>query len=195
MNNSTNQPTPPTFAAQNKTMDYGKLETINWILTIAFAGTVAVFAWYLLKNKAKTEKDEAKAESTGSKETRQLQLAAYERLTLLAERTKLEGLISRLNQSGFTARDMQQLLITNIRQEYEHNITQQIYVSLGVWSAVEKMKDQNMFIISQLADTLPPEASAMDLNKAILQFTMANPEATMNKLVLEAIQFEAKKLM
>ena len=176
-------------------MDNGKLETINWILTIAFAATVALFAWYLLKNKYKAEKEEALGENTGTKETRQLQLTAYERITLLAERTKLEGLISRLYQHGYSARDMQQVLIQSIRQEYDHNITQQIYVSAGIWNAVEKMKDQNMYIVSQLAVTLPQEANAMDLNKSILQFTMNNPDATMNKLLLEAIQFEAKKLL
>lgn len=176
-------------------MDYGKLETINWILTIAFAVVVAVFAWYLLKAKDKSEKLGASGANNGTKETRQLQLGAYERLALLAERTKLETLISNLYQNGYTARDMQQVVINTIRQEYAHNITQQIYVSPGVWGAIEKMKDQNMFIVNQLAATLPQEANAMDLNKAILQFTMANPTATMNKLVLEAIQFEAKKLL
>ncbi|MES2774917.1 MAG: hypothetical protein V4722_12070 [Bacteroidota bacterium] len=176
-------------------MDYGKLELVNWILTIAFALLVAIFAWYLLKNKNKAEKQEAKGENTGTRETRQLQLGAYERLALLAERTKLEALITSLNQSGYSAKDMQQAIINTIRQEYAHNITQQIYVSSGIWTAIEKMKDQNMYIVSQLAATLPQTAIAMDLNKAILQFTMANPDATMNKLVLEAIQFEAKKLL
>ncbi|MEO7310294.1 MAG: hypothetical protein ABIX01_07860 [Chitinophagaceae bacterium] len=176
-------------------MDYGKLETINWILTIAFAVVVALFAWYLLKSRDRAEKQEASGENMGTKETRQLQLGAYERLALLAERTKLEGLITSLNQSGYSAKDMQQAIIHTIRQEYAHNITQQIYVSAGVWSAIEKMKDQNMYIVSQLAATLPQTANAMDLNKAVLQFTMNNPEATMNKLVQEAIQFEAKKLL
>ena len=168
------------------------LETINWILVVAFAGTVALFAWYLLKNKNEVAALEA---STGTKETKQLQLQAYERLALLTERIKLDGLINRLYDSSYTARDMHQVLLQTIRQEFEHNITQQIYVSAGVWSAVEKMKDQNMYIVSQLALVLPPEANAMDLNKAILQFSLSNPDATMNKLVLEAIQFEAKKLL
>jgi len=176
-------------------MDYGKLELINWILTIAFAVVVAVFAWYLLKNKDKADKQEASPDTTGTRETRQLQLTAYERFALLAERTKLENLMSSLYQNGYSARDMQQAIIQTIRQEYAHNITQQIYVSSAIWNAIEKMKDQNMFIVNQLAATLPQEATAMDLNKAMLQFTMANPEATMNKLVQEAVQFEAKKLL
>jgi len=173
-------------------MDYEKLELINWILTIGIAVVVATFVWYLMKTKRQAEVQET---ITGTKETRQLQLQAYERITLLVERTKLDGLITRVYQNDYSARDMQQVILQTIRQEYEHNITQQIYVSAGVWSAVEKMKDQNMYIVSQIAATLPAEASGMDLNKGILQFLMANPEATMNKLVLEAVQFEAKQLL
>lgn len=173
-------------------MNYGQLETINWILTIAFAVVVAVFAWYLLNNKKKTEEQK---EVTGTKETRQLQLAAYERLTLLAERIKLDSLVSRMAGAANSAREMQQILVQQIRQEYEHNITQQIYVSAGVWSAVEKMKDQNMYIINQVGNILPADATAMDLSRAIVQFIMDNPDATMNKLVLEAVQFEARKLL
>ena len=90
---------------------------------------------------------------------------------------------------------MQQVMIQSIRQEYAHNITQQIYVSASIWNAIEKMKDQNIFIVSQLANTIAKDATAMDLNKTIIEFLMANPEATMNKLVTEAVQFEAKKLL
>ncbi len=176
-------------------MDYSKLEAINWGLSIALIVLGGLFVWYIIKNKDTGIHQEAKPESVGTKETRQLQLSAYERLALLSERFKLENLISSLYQNGFSAREMQQAMIQTIRQEYAHNITQQIYVSAAIWSAIEKMKDQNIFIVSQLASTLTAEATAMDLNKAILEFTMANPEVTMNKLVLEAVQFEAKKLL
>lgn len=176
-------------------MDYSKLETINWALTIALAILGGLFAWYIIKNRDTSDKPQPKRDQSGTSETRQLQLGAFERLALLTERLKLENLITLLYQNGYSAKDMQHVIIQNIRQEYAHNITQQIYVSASIWNAIEKMKDQNLYIVSQLADTLPQEANAMDLNKAILQFTMANPEATMNKLVLEAIQFEAKKLL
>jgi hypothetical protein len=176
-------------------MDYSKLEAINWGLSIALIVLGGLFVWYIIKNKDTGLRQETTPESTGTKETRQLQLGAYERLALLSERLKLENLISSLYQSSYTAKDMQQVMIQNMRQEYAHNITQQIYVSATIWSAVEKMKEQNIFIVSQLANTLPPEASAMDLNKTILEFLMTNPDATMNKLVTEAVQFEAKKLL
>ena len=169
------------------------LETWNWILVIAFASVVALFVWYLNVNKRKAESIDTQKNSTN--ETRQLQLQAYERLTLFTERIKLDNLITRLYQQNFSARDMQQLLLQSIKQEFEHNISQQIYINNTVWQAIEKMKDQNIFVVNQLADALPQNATAMDLNKSIIQFTLNNADTTMNKLVLNAIQFEAKKLL
>lgn len=169
------------------------LETINWILTIAFAVVVALFVWYLTINKRKAENiDSTKINSS---ETKQLQLQAYERLTIFTDRMKLDNLITRLYQPNFSAREMQQLLLQNIKQEFEYNISQQIYINNTVWQAIEKMKEQNVFIINQIADTLPQNATAMDLNKSIVQYSLNNPDATMNKLVLNAIQFEAKKFL
>src|SRR4051812_47974463 len=57
--------------------------------------------------------------------TRPLRLQAYERLVLLCERIALPNLISRVSQPGFSAREMQMLLIESIKQEYEYNASQQ----------------------------------------------------------------------
>jgi hypothetical protein len=93
-----------------------------------------------------------------------------------------------------SAPSMHNRLIEEIKQEYEYNTSQQIYVSKEVWSAVTKLKDQNIFIINQLAATLPHQASAMELSKIILEYSMTE-KAELNKIVLDAIQFEAKKIM
>ncbi len=81
--------------------------------------------------------------------TRPLQLQAYERLVMLAERIAIPNLVSRTNVSGMAAKEMQLLLLESIKQEYEYNATQQIYVSPVAWGAVKNLKDQNMLIINQ----------------------------------------------
>ncbi|MFX8071243.1 hypothetical protein ABTK88_19155, partial [Acinetobacter baumannii] len=73
-----------------------------------------------------------------------LQLQAYERLTLLVDRITLPNLISRLNNPDFSAQEMQVLLTQTIKQEFDYNITQQIYVSAESWEAVKNLKEQNM---------------------------------------------------
>jgi hypothetical protein len=124
-----------------------------------------------------------------------LQLQAYERLTMLAERIALPNLISRANTSGVSAREMQLVLLESIKQEYDYNATQQIYVSPVAWKAISNLKDQNMLIINQVASSMPAEASGIDLNRKILEFAMSQPKGDLHSIVLEALNYEAKKLM
>jgi hypothetical protein len=90
---------------------------------------------------------------------------------------------------------MQMTLIDSIKQEYEYNMSQQIYVSPEVWRAVNNLKEQNIYIINQLAATLPAQASGMDLNKHIIDYLINNSNASLHNIVLEAINYEAKKIM
>jgi hypothetical protein len=125
----------------------------------------------------------------------QLQLSACERLTLFAERTRLNNLIGRLFNNGYSSREMQQSITGAIREEYDYNISQQLYVDPQIWDAVTKLKEQNIYIVNQIGASLPSNATALDLNKHLLDFVMQNPKATMNGVVLEALQFEARRLM
>jgi len=122
-----------------------------------------------------------------------MRLQAYERLTLLVDRIALPNLISRLGSAQISAREMQMILIQNIRQEFDYNITQQIYVSADVWTAVKNLKDQNMLLVNQIATALPIEANALDLNKAILDFL--NGSQNLNDQVNALLSNEAKNLL
>lgn len=124
-----------------------------------------------------------------------LRLQAYERITLLTERISFQNLLSRINNSGLSSRQMQMSLIDSIKQEYDYNLSQQIYVSPEVWRAVNNLKEQNIYVVNQLASTLPAKASGMDLNKHIADYLINNSNASLHNIVLEAINFEAKKLM
>lgn len=130
-----------------------------------------------------------------NQETVKMQLQAYERLVLLAERISLQNLMSKLPNAGLTARQMQTSLIDAIKTEYEYNISQQVYVSTEAWRAINNLKEQNIYIINQLATTLPFQASGMDLNKQIIDYLINNSKASLHNVVLEALNFEAKKIM
>lgn len=125
----------------------------------------------------------------------QMQLNAYERLALLADRIALPNLISRVNQNGISAREMQALLTESIRNEFNHNITQQIYVSPDAWNALKNLKEQNLLIINQLANQLPPNASGLDLNKKLLEYLISDKKGSLHEVVAEILSYEAKKLM
>lgn len=124
-----------------------------------------------------------------------LRLQAYERLVLLTERIALPNLISRLNQPGISAYEMKLILTENIKQEFDYNNTQQLYVSPVSWDAVRNLKEQNIMVVNQVAASLPSTASANDLNKKILEILMSQPNGNIHELVLQALNYEAKKLM
>lgn len=164
---------------------------INLLIAL-MALLVSFYCFYLVNDFRK------KSRLPGDKEnfsTRPLQLQAYERLVMLAERISIPNLVSRANQPGLGTRDMQLLLIESIKQEFEYNASQQIYVSPVAWEAVTNLKEQNMLIINQVGTTLPPEASGTDLNKRLLEFVMTQKKGALHTIVLEALNYEAKKLM
>ena len=123
-----------------------------------------------------------------------LKLQALERLTLFTERAGLQNLVNRIESMQMSAPALQKILVETIKAEYDYNITQQIYVSPEVWAAVTRLKDQNIYIINQLAVHMPADASAIDLSKRIIEYSL-NHNAELNTVVLEALQFEAKKVI
>ena len=127
--------------------------------------------------------------------SRQLQLAAYERLVILADRIALPNLISRVSQPNLSKIEMQQLLTQSIRQEFDYNLSQQIYVSNAAWDAVRNLKEQNIHVVNQVAAILPAEATGLDLNKNLIDLIMQQPQGSMHTMVQEALSYEAKKLM
>ncbi len=127
--------------------------------------------------------------------TRPLQLQAYERLVVLTERISLPSLISRANTPGLTAKEMQLLLLETIKTEFEYNSSQQIYVSPVAWQAMKNLKEQNMLVVNQVAQTLPSDARGIDLNKRILELMMSQDKNSLHNIVLEALNWEARKLM
>jgi hypothetical protein len=164
-----------------------------WGIAIAviLAGTLAYLFW----KQRKEAKSVMKERESPVLNTKQLELQAYERLILLSDRIAIPNLVNRVNQPGFNSRDMQGLLTQTIKQEFEHNITQQIYVSPEAWDAIRNFKEQNILIINQVASILPPDATGLDLNKSLLELLVQNPKASLHQVVSDALSFEAKKVL
>lgn len=160
--------------------------TISLIIAV-IALLVSLFVFFL--NRKQMTNDEVPFS------TRPLQLQAYERLVILCERISLPNLISRLNQPGISAREMQVFLIETIKQEFEYNTSQQVYVSTTAWDAVRNLRDQNMLTINQVANVLPPDAKGFELGKQLIEVEMSQKEKAFHSIVLETLNTEAKKLM
>ena len=127
--------------------------------------------------------------------TKPLRLQAYERLVLLAERIALPNLISRISQPGLSAREMQFLLLESVKQEYEYNASQQIYVSETAWNAVRSLRDQTLLMINSIAKSLPADASASELNRQLMEAMMQEEKAAVHTYATNTLNAEAKKIM
>jgi hypothetical protein len=167
-----------------------------WGLAIAvlLAGSLAYIFWKQNKEVREAEKPKKRDEQAVNG-TLQLRLQAYERLLLLADRIALPNLVSRLNAEGLGVKDMQSVFTQTIRQEFDHNITQQLYVSPEAWDAIRNLKEQNLLIVNQIASFLPSEASGTDLSRSLLELVMQNPKASLHTVVSEALTYEARKIM
>jgi hypothetical protein len=105
-----------------------------------------------------------------------VRLQAYERMTLFLERIAPQNLLIRLNNPGYSARDFQKILLDEIRNEYNHNVAQQVYMGEEVWNQIRNAKEDLIIVINDSAIQLPAEANSIDLSKKIF-------EAVMNKNV------------
>jgi hypothetical protein len=105
----------------------------------------------------------------GVETTLPIRLQAYERISLLLERISLNNLIIRLNDSNYSAKEFQQVLTMSVREEYNHNLSQQIYVGDQVWQLTTQAVEDVIATINQAADALHPEARSLDLAKKTLE--------------------------
>lgn len=98
-----------------------------------------------------------------------IRLQAYERVILLLERITPSNLLSRLGKSDYTAEEFQQVLIHEIRNEVNHNLSQQVYMSDSSWTYVTTAVEQTISLINSSINGLDEKATGIDLARAVLE--------------------------
>ncbi|MEM9673447.1 MAG: hypothetical protein ACFB15_25515 [Cyclobacteriaceae bacterium] len=129
----------------------------------------------------------------GVETTLPIRLQAYERISLLLERISLNNLIIRLNDSNYSAKEFQQVLTMSVREEYNHNLSQQIYVGDQVWQLTTQAVEDVIATINQAADALHPEARSLDLAKKAMEI-QSQKEANPIDQALQAVKNEVRGL-
>ncbi|HEU5146594.1 MAG TPA: hypothetical protein VFT90_07770 [Chryseosolibacter sp.] len=99
-------------------------------------------------------------------------LHAYERMTLFLERMSPHNLLVRLNTGSIPARDFQQMLLAEVRNEYNHNVSQQIYISEEVWELIKNAKEDLIVNINDAASEMGEQSTSLDLSKKIVEKSM-----------------------
>jgi hypothetical protein len=115
-----------------------------------------------------------KRTNTGAQVPNNIKIAACERLILFLERISPESLITRLNTIKYTNREFQLLLIEEVRKEFTHNLTQQLYVSEMTWQACENAKNDIISIINAAAAQAKTKGDSIEISNQILQLYMLN---------------------
>ena len=99
-------------------------------------------------------------------------LHAYERMTLFLERMSPQNLLVRLNTGSMPAKDFHQVLLAEVRNEYNHNVSQQVYISEEVWDLIKNAKEDLIVNINDAAGEMSEGATSLDLSKKIFEKTM-----------------------
>lgn len=101
-------------------------------------------------------------------ETLPIRIQAYERLMLFCERINIEQLVYRLREPDMKVRELQSILMIAVQQEYEHNLSQQIYASSNLWKIIELSKNEVLNMIASTADNFKAEDDALPYSNALI---------------------------
>lgn len=94
---------------------------------------------------------------------------AYQRCVLLMERINPNSLVMRLHNPGLPAKAMQTELLKSIREEYDHNVAQQLFVSPQAWEMVKNSKEETVKIINIAGNQMQATSVGMDLSAKIFE--------------------------
>ncbi|HLP05134.1 MAG TPA: hypothetical protein VK152_06870 [Paludibacter sp.] len=120
-----------------------------------------------------------------------VRLRAYERLTLVLERTMPSTLILHVAKPAMTNMELQTELLATIRQEFGHNLSQQIYVSNEVWSLVRSTQESLLRLVNTCAAQCKPNESASALAELIIK-VYGSSDRTPGELALEKLKNEVR---
>ncbi len=166
------------------------LEILKYILP---ALIVFMTTWLMMASFAEREKDRNRMEiaTKNQKLLTPIRMQAYERVVLFLERINPESLIIRISRQGMTSRQLQNEMISSIRAEYEHNLSQQVYISSQSWELVKSARSNLIKIINTCAEKVEPEAPSIVLSKGILEFIMEMEKSPIS-VAIEYIKKEIK---
>jgi uncharacterized membrane protein YraQ (UPF0718 family) len=148
-------------------------EIIEILFSLLPALLVGAIAYYFFKQHIENEDRRRRflLQKDLQKEAFPLRLQAYERMALFLERIAPSKLLTRINPTSSSKGDYEALLIANIEQEFEHNLSQQIYVSDECWNIITAAKNATIQLIRK-STMLEKTTTANTLRENVLTALM-----------------------
>jgi hypothetical protein len=172
------------------------MELIADLLKILIPASLVLYGMYLTVQSfisRQLQEKELDIKQKLNEHTLPLQLQAYERLILFLERITPNQLLLRLQPQSVQVADFLQLLLSEIREEYNHNLAQQLYVSHENWQKLTKAKDGLVAMVQQAATEVSPDAAAIELSKKVIEKSLSNNDTATIEAII-ALKEEAQKL-
>ena len=169
------------------------LELLKYTLPALIVFLTAYFLLTRYMQKEATEKA-IELKLKRDKEITMLRLQAYERLALFLERIGPANVISRVRVPDMICTELQYSMVRNIREEYEHNLSQQIYVSSAAWNLIVASKDEIIKLVNLIGQQLPPDASSGQLINAIFTGIAKANAPLPTEHALEFLKAECREL-
>ncbi|GHE66430.1 MULTISPECIES: hypothetical protein [Roseivirga] len=173
-------------------MDY-----ITELIKILVPAALVMYAMYLVTRnflQKQFEKQLLEVKSKTVETVLPLRLQAYERLALLLERISPNNMLLRLSDPSISAFEFQQLLQKEIREEVNHNLSQQVYVSDDAWKKVKGSINDIVAAIQKAGETMTEKNNAIDLAEAIFDLMIKENRDPVAES-LSFIKAEARQLM
>jgi hypothetical protein len=151
------------------------MEILPDILKITIPALIVFFtAWLVLNKMISNDQDKRRQEILlqNNRTVTPIKLQAYERIVLFLERISLESLLVRVSSSDMKAQQLHSALLTTIRSEFEHNLSQQIYMSPQAWEVVRNARSGMIKLINTEAEKMPVNSPGMALSKQLLEKVM-----------------------
>jgi hypothetical protein len=146
---------------------------------------VLITAYFILKSflhtqeeikkkelQTKIDKLKLKAKQEDKKYLTPIRMQAYERMVLFLERISPHSLIFRIQKPGQNAVQLQTALLKSIRDEFEHNLAQQLYISKESWAMLKTAKEEMTKLINNAAGKVKPDDSAIELSRQIFEMSL-----------------------
>ena len=122
--------------------------------------------------------------------TTPLKLQAYERLSLFCERISVPNLVLRMKTKGASSAALRVSLLMAVQQEFEHNISQQIYISDQLWEIIKLARTETIELINSVAEKVDMKSDSDQLANALVN-VYASMERSATQSALSAIRQEA----
>jgi hypothetical protein len=157
---------------------------------------VFLTAWILLRNMIRNDQDKRRQELIlqNSRTITPIRLQAFERVVLFLERISLESLLIRSITPGMSVAQLHSSLLSTIRSEFEHNLSQQIYMTQQAWEVVRNARSNIVKLINTEFEKTPETATGVEFSRHLLEKVM-ELEKEPTKTAIEYIKNEVARMM